>query len=77
MALPGHGFLAIWNDVAPVAEPEWLNWHTVEHIPERVGVTGFLGGRRYVDPALGHHRYFTLTSAKPWPRSAARPMSSG
>ena len=60
MALPGHGFLAIWNDVAPVSEAEWLDWHTVEHIPERVGVPGFLGGRRYVDPALDHHRYFTL-----------------
>ena len=60
MALPGDGFLAIWNDVAPPAEAEWLDWHTREHIPERVGVPGFLGGRRYVDEKLAQHKYFTL-----------------
>jgi hypothetical protein len=60
MALPGSGFLAIWNDVAPEYEADWLHWHTVEHMPERVGVPGFIGGRRYADWSLGHHRLFTL-----------------
>ena len=60
MTLPGDGFLAIWNDVAAEAEPEWLDWHTNEHMPERVGVRGFLGGRRYVDDRLALHKYFTL-----------------
>lgn len=60
MSLPGQGFLAIWNDVAAEHEADWLNWHNREHIPERVGVPGFLGGRRYADPALDHHRLFTL-----------------
>ena len=60
MGLPGHGFLAIWNDVVASDEAEWLRWHTREHMPERVGVPGFLGGRRYIDPSSAFHRYFTL-----------------
>ena len=60
MALPGNGFLAIWNDVTADAEAEWLHWHTIEHMPERVGIAGFLGGRRYVDTARTQHKYFTL-----------------
>lgn len=60
MSLPGQGFLAIWNDVVSTEEAEWLRWHTREHMPERVGVPGFTAGRRYVDPAVAHHRYFTL-----------------
>lgn len=60
MSLPGRGFLAIWNDAVAAGEAEWLRWHTREHMPERVGVPGFLGGRRYLDAASAHHRYFTL-----------------
>ena len=60
MPLPGKGFLAIWNDVEPANEAEWLRWHTIEHMPERVGVPGFLGGRRYADWRLARHRFFTL-----------------
>jgi hypothetical protein len=60
MPLPGKGFLAIWNDAAAEHEAEWLKWHTREHMPERVGVPGFLAGRRYLDPSSAYHRYFTL-----------------
>jgi hypothetical protein len=48
MALLGKGVLAIWNGVATGYESEFLEWHVKEHIPERVGVTGFLRGRRYL-----------------------------
>lgn len=48
MPLLGSGVLAIWNGVAPGYEAEFLEWHVKEHIPERVGVPGFLRGRRYV-----------------------------
>jgi hypothetical protein len=47
MALLGRGVLAIWNGIATGYEGEFLEWHVKEHIPERVGVTGFLRGRRY------------------------------
>jgi hypothetical protein len=59
MALLGSGVLAIWNDIAEGGDAEFLHWHTSEHIPERVGVPGFLRGRRYV-AVSGRPRYFTL-----------------
>jgi hypothetical protein len=60
MALAGNAFLALWNDIARSREPEYDQWHTLEHVPERVSVTGFHGARRYVNRARQHHRYFTL-----------------
>ena len=59
MGLLGTGILAIWNDVAPGGDAEFNHWHTQEHVPERVGVPGFLRGRRYV-AVSGSPKYFTL-----------------
>ncbi len=59
MGLLGTGILAIWNDVAPGGDAEFNHWHTREHVPERVGIPGFLRGRRYV-AVSGSPRYFTL-----------------
>lgn len=47
MPLLGRGALAIWHTIAPEAEADYWRWHDREHIPERVGVPGFLRGRRY------------------------------
>jgi hypothetical protein len=47
MPLLGQGVLAIWHTITPEGEPEYWRWHDREHIPERVGVPGFLRGRRY------------------------------
>lgn len=47
MPLLGQGVLAIWNGIAPEAEADFLAWHVREHMPERVGLPGFLRGRRY------------------------------
>jgi hypothetical protein len=59
MALLGKGVLAIWNGIEPEAEDAFVAWHIQEHIPERIGVPGFLRGRRYV--ALdGHPQYFNF-----------------
>jgi len=60
MALAGDAFLALWNDIAAGREAEYDQWHTREHVPERVAVTGFAGARRYVRRARAMHRYFTL-----------------
>ena len=60
MALKGSAFLAIWNDILPESEAEFGEWHTKEHIPERVGIPGFLAGRRYVNWDNDVLRYFTL-----------------
>jgi hypothetical protein len=57
--LLGKGVLAIWNGIDPSAEADFLAWHVSEHIPERVGLSGFLRGRRYV-AVDGHPKYFNF-----------------
>jgi hypothetical protein len=56
-------FLALWNDLERGREPEYDEWHTREHVPERVAAPGFLSGRRYVNRAHPVHRYFTFYEA--------------
>ena len=63
MPLRGSAFLAIWHDIEEHGELEYNDWHTREHMPERVGIPGFEAGRRFVDRSLDHHRYFTLYEA--------------
>jgi hypothetical protein len=66
MALLGKGVLAIWNGIAPEAEADFVAWHVREHIPERVGLNGFLRGRRYsaLDGAPAYFNFYeTETSA--------------
>src|ERR1700759_4830853 len=60
MALKGRAFLAIWHDIAAEAEADYGAWHTRQHMPERLGVPGFLAGRRAVDWSLDHQRWITL-----------------
>ncbi len=60
MALAGQAFLALWNDIERSREPEYDRWHALEHVPERVAVSGFHGARRYVNRTREAHRYFTL-----------------
>ena len=48
MSLAGEGAVAIWHDIAPEGRDEFYAWHGQEHMPERVGIPGFLRGRRYV-----------------------------
>lgn len=55
-----QAFLAIWHDIDPAMEAEWHRWHTYEHMPERVGIPGFLAGRRYMSADAPRHRCFTL-----------------
>jgi hypothetical protein len=60
MALKGRAFMAVWHDIAEAGEAEYSSWHTRQHMPERLGVPGFLAGRRAVDWNLDHQRWFTL-----------------
>jgi hypothetical protein len=59
MALSGKGALAIWNGITAEAEEDFYRWHNTEHMPERVGVPGFLRGRRYLSTTRPRD-YFTL-----------------
>lgn len=45
--LAGEGAVAIWNDISDAGRAEFYAWHLHEHMPERVGIPGFLRGRRY------------------------------
>jgi hypothetical protein len=59
MSLSGLGVIAIWNDITDEGRANFYEWHDREHIPERVGIPGFLRGRRYI-ALSGTPEYFTL-----------------
>lgn len=42
-----QGLLAIWANVDSDYQPEFVQWHNCEHIPERVSIPGFHVGHRY------------------------------
>lgn len=42
------GAVAIWHDIAPEGRENFYAWHGGEHMPERVGIPGFLRGRRFI-----------------------------
>jgi hypothetical protein len=54
------GILAIWNDCKPGGEGEYEAWYRGEHLRERVGLPGFICGRRYVALDGSSPRYFTF-----------------
>ncbi|RDE08281.1 DUF4286 family protein [Pelagibacterium lacus] len=59
MTIAGLGFVAIWNDVAPGAEEDFIAWHRQEHMPERLSIPGFLSGQRW-NNERAKPRFFTL-----------------
>ena len=58
--MQGNGFLAIWSDVQPHQETDYLHWLTREHTAERVGVPGFLAVRVFRALDTDARRYFIL-----------------
>jgi hypothetical protein len=40
--------VTIWNDIDPAGRETFYAWHEQEHMIERVGIPGFLRGRRYI-----------------------------
>jgi hypothetical protein len=62
--LAGEAVVAIWNGIAEAGRAQFYDWHLHEHIPERVGIPGFLRGRRYIAiDAATHPEFFTLYEA--------------
>lgn len=61
-ALRGAGVLAFWNDIPEDLEDEFNDWYTHQHLPERVGIEGFLRGRRFRRTSVDEDAptYFTL-----------------
>jgi hypothetical protein len=58
--MEGAGYLAIWSDLAPLDETDWMHWITREHAAERVGIEGFLACRIFRALGTAHNRYFIL-----------------
>lgn len=63
MGLKGRAFLAIWHGLRDGAATEFEQYHTVEHMPERLGIPGFLRGRRYMNWDHKSHVCFTMYEA--------------
>lgn len=61
--MPADAAVAIWCDVAPEIRAEFDDWHTREHMPERLAIPGFLRGSRWVS-AEGGSGYFMLYEAQ-------------
>ena len=53
----GKAAVAMWWDVAPEVRAEWEDWHSSEHMPERLAIPGFLRGTRWV-ALSGEPSYF-------------------
>jgi hypothetical protein len=59
MALLGNAAVAMWWNVAPEAQSEFEDWHSHEHMPERLRIPGFLRGTRWTSPS-GTGDYFVM-----------------
>ena len=59
MPLLGKAAMLLGFDVAHEAIVEHDDWHTHEHVPERLGIPGFLRGTRWVAHS-GGPRYLVL-----------------
>jgi hypothetical protein len=59
MALLGKGAMVTWHDAEAAGEMDFNEWHSKEHLAERVGVPGFLRGYRFVALA-GSPKYCIL-----------------
>ena len=59
MALLGSAAMLLWFDIIPEQIVEHDDWHTREHLPERVGIPGFIRAQRWVGSPPGA-RYFVV-----------------
>jgi len=59
MPLLGKAVMLLSFDVVEDAIPDHDDWHTHEHLPERLSIAGFLRGTRWVS-ADGKTRYFVM-----------------
>jgi hypothetical protein len=59
MPLLGKAAMLLSFDIVPDAIPEHDDWHTHEHLPERLSIPGFLRGIRWV-ALQGQPRYFVM-----------------
>lgn len=56
----GRAAMLLFFDIADGAIAEHDDWHTHEHLPERLSIPGFLRGTRWVGLRSGQPRYFVI-----------------
>jgi hypothetical protein len=59
MTLLGRAAIAMWWDIAPERKAEFEDWHSHEHLPERLAIAGFERGSRWA-AADGGPGFFVL-----------------
>ncbi|MEC7763635.1 MAG: hypothetical protein VX874_17155 [Pseudomonadota bacterium] len=64
MSLPGNAFLALWHDITPDTWTKYMEWHTREHMPERLSIPGFLLGKRLINHGVARYRYGTIYTGR-------------
>lgn len=63
MGLKGSAFLAIWHDIAEGRHEAYIEWHTREHMPERLSIPGFRTGKRLHAPRASCYVFGTIYAA--------------
>jgi hypothetical protein len=58
----GRAAIAMWWDISPEMKAEFEDWHSHEHMPERLRIPGFLRGTRWI-ALSGEPSYFILYEA--------------
>tara|TARA_B100000963_G_C22569486_1_gene645378 strand:- start:735 stop:1436 length:702 start_codon:yes stop_codon:yes gene_type:complete len=66
MSLLGDAVLVNWGGIVEVKELEYNDWHSKEHMPERISLPGFLRGLRAVGISGTdiNHKYFMMYEAE-------------
>jgi hypothetical protein len=58
----GKAAVAMWWDITPEVKSEFEDWHSHEHMPERLRIPGFRRGSRWI-ALSGEPSYFVLYEA--------------
>jgi len=66
MSLLGSAVLVNWGGIMPDKEEDYNQWHSKEHMPERISLPGFLRGYRAmgIEGTNLNHKYFMMYEAK-------------
>ena len=66
MSLLGNAVLVNWGGIVQEKEIDYNQWHSLEHMPERISLPGFLRGfRALAEPGTDiNHKYFMMYEAE-------------
>ena len=66
MSLLGNAVLVNWGGIVASKENDYNQWHSIEHMPERISLNGFLRGCRAVGITNTeiNHKYFMMYEAE-------------